>query len=465
MRSEVEIAGRIDAGAGAHVGFGEPVQLSTTRSRDHGQDERYAYQEMVHRQQLLERTPVFFALEGGTRRALAGRLRRVNVVAGERVVCQGERGDSIFIVESGRCRLVVERSSNLISVAELAAYDFFGEGACVMDRQHEVSVYASTDCTLLALDRTALHSILGDDRTALDELRRVADQRAAMCADMALRASWGMANRGATVVSVYSPKGGSGGTSIALNLVGSLSRRHPGQALLVDLDLPYAHSALLSGLSPTGSIARAGAVPPESFDEVLLSAVLYHPAGPMILAGALQPEEAEEVTPELLARAISVLRQTFRYIVVDLGSALNDVTLATLDETQQVVLVAAPDLSGVKSATDALDILQRIGTPHDAVTLVLNNVGQRSRVDRWDVGQILRRAVDIEVGFDGAKAEQAALSGTILSLSSPRSELARGSEALADLLEARHPRDSSAEHPVSRPEVSSSKEVMRNESD
>ena len=437
VRSEGEVAGRIDALTRTRAGFGEPTEAASRRSRPQPDGEWRAYQDVVQRLKVLERAPVFFGLEAASRRALASRLRRVQFASGERVVCQGERGDSIFIVEQGLCRLVVERPPSVVSVAVLAENDFFGEGACVLNREHEASVYASTDCTLLALDRTAFLSVLGDSDTAFEELRVVADQRAAMCADMAVRATWGMAHRSATVVSVYSPKGGSGGTSLALNLVGSLSKRYPGQALLIDLDLPYAHAALLSGLSPTGSIARAGAVPAESFEEVLLSAVLYHPAGPMIIAGALRPEEAEEVTPELLAKAVAVLRKTFRYVVIDLGIALNDVTLAALDDSQQVILVAAPDLSAVKSAADALDILQRIGTPHDAVAVVLNNVAPKSHVDRWGVGQILKRAVDVEVGFDGNRAEQAALNGAILSMSSPRSELAKASEALAELIESR----------------------------
>lgn len=411
------------------------------RAHQRREREWRAYRDVVERLKVLERAPVFFALEPWARRALAGRLRRMHFASGERIVCQGEAGDTIFIVEEGLCRLVVERPPSVCTVALLTESDFFGEGAAVFGKLHDASVYAEGDVTLLALDRTSYLAVLGGSKVVAEELRKVADQRSALCADMAVRATWGTSDRGATVIAVYSPKGGSGGTTLSLNLVGALARRFPGQALLVDMDLPYAHSALLSGLSPTGSIARAGAAPADSFDEVLLSAVLYHPAGPMILAGAVRPEESDEVTPELLNRALAVLRKAFRYVVVDLGVALSDVTLATFDQAQQVLLVAAPELSAVKSAADALDILRRLGLPHDALTVVLNRTDQRPNVDRWAVGQILKRPVDVEVGFDGARPEQAALSGSVLSVSNPRSELAKASEVLADLLEARHGRD------------------------
>src|SRR5439155_1673799 len=136
------------------------------------------------------------------------------------------------------------------------------------------------------------------------------------------------------------------------------------------------------GLLPTTCLARVGGVPPESFEEVLLSTVLYHAGGPMILPGALKPEEADEVTPELINRAISVLRKTFRYIVVDLGITITDSTLALFDLTQHIVLVAAPELSALKSAADAIDILLQLGTPDDRLAVVLNNRTPKPAVSR-----------------------------------------------------------------------------------
>jgi Flp pilus assembly CpaE family ATPase len=399
-----------------------------------------AYRDMIGRVAALERAPVFYAVDPSTRRALASRLRRVSVAAGDLVLCQGEPGDTIFFIEQGRCRLVVERPPSLVTVAELAAGDFFGEAACVLDQPQQASVYAVADSTLLALDRQSLHAVLGRDRAVVDELRKLADQRSSMFAETTAQAAWGMLLHEAAVVGVYSPKGGTGGTSLSLNLVGSLARRFPGQVLLLDLDFPYTHSALLAGLIPTSALARAAGVPPDAFEEVLLSAVLYHPGGPMILVGALRAEEADEVTPDLVTRAIGVLRKTFRYIIVDLGVAITDSTLAVLDLTQHIVLVAAPEMSALKSAADAIDILLRLGTPPDRLTVVLNNRSSKPSVTRTAVEQVLKRRVDVEVGYDGARPDLAAVKGELLSLTNPRSEIAKGAEALADLLEVRHGR-------------------------
>jgi MinD-like ATPase involved in chromosome partitioning or flagellar assembly len=398
---------------------------------------------MVSRLETLERASVFFSLPETTLRALARRVRRLTIPAGEMVVFQGEPGDTIFFIERGRCRVVIEKPPGVVTVAVLSEGDFFGEAACVLNRPQQASVYAQTDCYLLAVDRQTLHTVLmGNDSGAFDELRRVAEQRFTSFADTSVQATWGMLLEEGTVVGVYSPKGGSGGTSISLNLVGALARRHPGEVLLLDLDFPYSHSALLAGLVPTTCLARMSPVAQGSFEEVLLSAILYHPGGPMILPGALRPEEADEVTAELVTRAIAVLRKTFRYIIVDLGVTITDATLALFDLTQHVVLVTAPELSAVKGASDALDIMLQLGTPHNRMTVVLNNRQEKPAVTREAVERNLKRKVDIVVEFDGNRPEQAAVEGVILSLTNTKSEVARGTEALAMLLESAHGRGS-----------------------
>src|SRR3989441_9864091 len=402
-----------------------------------------SFHDMVSRLSTLESAAVFFSLPEATLRALARRLRRIKVSPGEMVVFQGEPGDTIFIVERGRCRMVIEKPPSIVTVALLSEGDFFGEGAALLNRPQQASVYAQTDGYLLALDRQALHTVMaGREHPALEELRLVADQRFRAFADTSVQATWGALLQEATVVGVYSPKGGSGGTCIALNLVGSLSRRYPGQVLLLDLDFPYSHSALLAGLVPTTCLARLGTVAQGAFEEVLLSAVLYHTGGPMILPGALKPEEADEVTPELINRAISVLRKTFRYIVVDLGITITDSTLALFDLTQHIVVVAAPEMSALKSAADAIDILFQLGTPDDRLALVLNHRPSKPAVSRPAVERKLKRHVDVEVGFDEMRPELAAVDGTILSLTNPRSEVTKGTDSLANLLEAWHGRGS-----------------------
>lgn len=389
---------------------------------------------------VLERASVFYALPDGVLRSIARRLRPVTVPKGSLIASQNETGDCIFFVAEGRCQLAIERAEgHRVAVAVLAEGDFFGEAACVLGDPHQASAVALADCRLLALDRASLFAIISPSSPEVAQLKRLALQRKAAFAETAAQASWGVLLGEAPVVAVYSPKGGSGGTTVALNLVGTLSRRYPGQVLLLDLDLPYNHAALLANLIPTTCLARTAQTPPGAFEEVLLSAVLYHPGGPMILPGALKPEEADLVTPDLLARAISVLRRSFRYVIVDLGVALSESVLAVVDHVQHVVLVVTPEISAVKATADALDILVTLGVPPNQISVLMNQRSAKPAVLRVSLERMLGRAVDVEMLFDGGRPDEAALHGNILSLTDPRSEVTKGAETLARLLESTQP--------------------------
>jgi Flp pilus assembly CpaE family ATPase len=398
---------------------------------------RPSLHEVIRRIAVLERAPVFFGLPDRALRALARRVRRISVRAGETIVYQGEPGDTIFVIEQGACRVVIERAPAAVAVATLGEGDLFGEAACVLVQPQQASVYAETDCALVALDRPSLYAVLGRDRDFIDELTTFARQRVEAFGAMASRAGWGAVHGEGSVIAMYAPRGGSGATCFALNLVGSLAARHTGQVILLDLDLPYAHAALLAGLVPASCLARVADAPPDLFEEELLSAILYHPDGPMILAGALRPEEADTVTADLITRALAVLRRTFRYIVVDLSPAVSEPVLAALDAAEQVVVVTAPDLSSVKSAADAIDILGELGVPDGRLAVLLNHRSSNAAVERAAVERLLRRRVDVEAGFDGPRPDVAALKGEILSLTTPRSEIAKAAATLADLLETR----------------------------
>lgn len=404
--------------------------------------------EIVGAFSVLERAAVFYSLPDGVLRSLARRLRPLRVPKGAIITSQDETGDCIFFVAEGRCRLAIERAAgHRVAVAVLAEGDFFGEAACVLGERHQASAVALADCRLLALDRASLFAVISQSSSEVAQLARLAQQRTAAFAETAAQASWGVLMGEAPVVAVYSPKGGSGGTTVALNLVGVLSRRYPGQVLLLDLDLPYNHAALLANLVPTTCLARVAQTPPEAFEEVLLSAVLYHTGGPMILPGALKPEEADLVTPELLARTISVLRRSFRYVIVDLGVALSESVLAIVDHVQHVVLVVTPEISAVKASTDALEILVTLGVPPDQVSVLLNHRSAKPAVLRASLERMLGKQVDVEMLFDGGRPDEAALHGNILSLTDPRSEVTKGVEALSRRLESSQPLAAVADEP------------------
>jgi MFS family permease len=98
---------------------------------------------------LLERISIFAALPGPTLERLASQLAPVDVSAGTSVIRQGEPGDRLYVIESGRFGVAVDGSPE----GELGPGDFFGEIALLRNVPRTATVTALTDGRLQALDR------------------------------------------------------------------------------------------------------------------------------------------------------------------------------------------------------------------------------------------------------------------------------------------------------------------------
>jgi pilus assembly protein CpaE len=243
----------------------------------------------------------------------------------------------------------------------------------------------------------------------------------------------------AILVAVYAPKGGSGRTTIALNLAAELARGRPGEVLVVDLDLPFTPAALLSGLVPEGSLTRASwagmAGGPTTLTEELINAVQLHPTGYVLLPGVLRVEESELVTSEQVTDALRALSGSYRYIVADLGSSLSGITLGVCEMARELVVVVTPELPSLKGARDVLRILhESLYTPDERIHLVLNHRQAETVVPRESVHRTLGRTAAVEIGYDGTKSERAALAGTVLVATDPKSEMAKAAKQLATLV-------------------------------
>lgn len=395
--------------------------------------------EIAARLEVLERSALFFKEHPATLRILARRARPVAVPAGTEVVSQGATGDSIFLIERGRCLIRIESApGHSVVVAALGPGDIFGEDSFVSGDGSRVTAVAGDDLTLLAIDRSSLYAGLRSGSELLPELVRFAEQRRALFAEMSVQADWGRLTDTGTVLSIYSPKGGTGRTTIALNLAARLARERPREVVLLDLALPYPHAALMANLVPNACLARLRETASEHFEEALLSSILYHPSGMMVLPGALHPEEADLVSSELVGQAVEVLRRSFRYIVVDLAVAMSDVTLAAIDQSQHLFMVITPEITAVKGAADSAEILGVLGMPAERLSLVLNHRTPAPGLSRNAVERGAARKVTYEIPYDGIRPDQAAVHGGILAVANSKSVFARAIDVIATGFESQH---------------------------
>lgn len=380
--------------------------------------------EYAQRVEILEGSPVFSGLPTRVLRILARQMERIEMPAGETVVDIGERDESVYFVAAGRCESMVVAGVPSFPVRTLSYGDSFGLASAILDAPQPATVTTIEPTVFFVLPSKSIRFTLEQVPEALAQLERWAEQTLESHRQAQLRATSTLLPRGdAVVIPVYSASGGSGRTTIAVNLAAALAADAPGRVLLIDLSLPYAHASLVANLIPTGSMATSGGLSGDELVTALMSSALFHPSGMMVLPGSTRPDEAELVTPELVRQTLAGLAGQFSYIVVDLPVALNDVALTVLDHAQQVVLVLTPDLSSLHGAAEATHLIeQAVGIPDQLITMVLNNRAPKAATSRAAVAQAIGRTPDVEIRHDGNRPDRAALRGT-LSFDDPRSSV------------------------------------------
>ncbi|HEY1463282.1 MAG TPA: cellulose synthase operon protein YhjQ/BcsQ [Terriglobales bacterium] len=170
------------------------------------------------------------------------------------------------------------------------------------------------------------------------------------------------------VFTIVNAKGGSGATTIAVNLALALQAAH-GHAALVDL-APLGHVALHMNLKPVFSVADAIRNLHRLDNSLLESYMARHSNGLQVLAGPSQPVPMEPSSAEF-ARLFDMLVGHFRYVVVDASTRIDAATRVVCNLSEVVLLVAHSDVASLWSAARIHEFLSE-GGERDRVRLVMN---------------------------------------------------------------------------------------------
>lgn len=232
------------------------------------------------------------------------------------------------------------------------------------------------------------------------------------------------------VITVFSPKGGTGKTTVSVNLAACLARDPQVQVCIVDLDLAFGDVAITLQLIPEHTIEEA--VGSEStLDYALLAKLLTHYNDNIsVLAAPTTPDAKDRITPELIARALATLRKHFQYIIVDTAPGFDDQVLQAFDATDELVVLATLDVPTVKNTKMALETLDLLDIVKENRHLVLNRADDEVGLTAQNVESILRLPVEVAIPSDTAVAI-ATNHGRPLTISQPDHRVSHEIAALA----------------------------------
>jgi pilus assembly protein CpaE len=204
------------------------------------------------------------------------------------------------------------------------------------------------------------------------------------------------------IVTVFSPKGGTGKTVTATNVSSALAKFERKRTLLLDLDLQFGDAAIMLGLEPEKTIYDLVVAPGELDSEKLAGYTTKHSSGLEVLPAPLRPEDAELVTEAKLGRLLEVARETFDVIVVDTSPFFHGPMLATLDRTDELLLLCSLDVPTLKNLRLALQTLELLSFPKQRIRIVLNRANSKVGMKPNEVEGALGMKVRFEVPSDRA---------------------------------------------------------------
>jgi pilus assembly protein CpaE len=187
-----------------------------------------------------------------------------------------------------------------------------------------------------------------------------------------------MTQEGRMIV-IHSLRGGTGGSTLAVNLGIGLASLWTHSTILLDLTMTSGQVALMLNKALRRTWVDISRFKPEELDVDALGSIIdTHESGLSFIAAPTFPAEAAPLQSETLGTALRLVKQSFDYVIADLSHDFSDVTLQALDIADVILLIASPDMSSIRAASAAMDTYKKLGYSKEKVKLILNATFPRS---------------------------------------------------------------------------------------
>ncbi len=391
---------------------------------------------------LLKSMDVFAQVSDDDLHKIANLLKEKRVGKDTVIFRQGDVGDSLYIVLSGKIKCATTDSAGREKVLGFFTEgQFFGEMALLTGEPRSATMQAMSDSKLLMLRKDDFDGFLASNVQVMLQMMKVIAQRQA-ATNLRLTREQGaeLAPPAGKVFTVFSPKGGVGKTTLAVNLAVALAQAHAEGVVLVDLSLTFGHDMLMLNLVSKSSLAATSADALRKIDlqEGLAYYLAVHPSSSLrVLPGSLRPEEGETVSGETAKVAIEQLQRHFAYVVVDTGSSFTDPVLAALEASDKILLLCSPDIASLRDVRECQRVFNDlVHIPRDRILYIMNYLFPFKTLSREQFESALQQEMYLELPYGNDIPARAALRGESFVETQSGSPIARTIQKLAAQLTA-----------------------------
>jgi pilus assembly protein CpaE len=252
------------------------------------------------------------------------------------------------------------------------------------------------------------------------------------------------------IITIYSPKGGTGCTTVAVNLALALHNEDT-RVVLVDGSLQFGDVAMFVNEQGKNTILdlapRVDELDPDVVQEIMIK---HEASGIHILAAPQRPEYAEKVNASQFSKVLHYLQQLYAYVVVDTASTLSDITLAAIDASDAIVLITTQDIPAIKNARLFLDLLQTMGVERERIVFAMNRYDKRIAITPERISENLKQEIKAVIPLDERVVIPAVNRGIPFMLDNKTQPVARGIFGLAEAVRTQLSAIESEEAPASK---------------
>jgi pilus assembly protein CpaE len=260
----------------------------------------------------------------------------------------------------------------------------------------------------------------GDLAMALQRLRGVGDRQ----------------SEPARTIAVLAPSGGSGASTLAVNLA-TVYAGHSKTALLIDLKLHNGDLSALLDVRPAHNLAELCQSVGQMDRSMFERSLTQHASGVHLLAPPRAYPDAQLVSAEGVRQVLNLARTVFPYVVIDADNSFAPEQIQALRQSDLVVVVLRLDFASLRNTKRALDYLEQLGIGRDKVRVVVNRYGQAREVPADKAEEALGVKIAHYVPEDAKTVNRANNNGVPVVKESPSARVAKSLTTLATSVNGR----------------------------
>lgn len=253
----------------------------------------------------------------------------------------------------------------------------------------------------------------------------------------------------ARLIAVHSLRGGTGCSSLTVNLGVGLVSLWKLPTILLDLTMVAGQVALMLNATLRRTWADIAKFNPTELElDILESIIAKHESGVAFIAAPTYPTEAETISSDILDASLYLLKNQYAYMVADLPHDFTDIVVHALDVADVILMLATPDVASIRAVAAALDTYSKLNYPSDKIKLILNATFPKHGLPKDKIEVALGVPVMVTIPYSTDAFVEAINYGQPLISSKPDEPVAGLLEDLAFSLSKAAHKKSRPEHPT-----------------